>query len=209
MNDRLGITASPDPGMPSVFPQIILLNGACSSGKTTFCKSLRTLLPLPYFYYSSDQLVDSGMLPEVDRQTENMPFSWNLLRPRFFRGFHNSIAAFADSGAYLLVEHIVEHADWLHDLVRLLSPFKVYYVGVMCPMEEMERREKARGDRRIGEGRSHIEDGIHTWSGYDTVIDTAESTPEENARKLIASIQTLGSGETVFERLFQEKKRKR
>lgn len=143
------------------------------------------------------------MLPELDRQAENTPFSWNILRPRFFDGFHRSIAAFADSGAYLLVEHIVERPDWLSDLVRLLSPFKVHYVGVMCPMEEMERRERARGDRRIGEGRSHIEDGIHTWSGYDTVIDTAGFTPEENARKVISAIETMGSGKTVFERLFQ------
>lgn len=185
------------------FPQIILLNGACSSGKTTFCKSLRKLLPIPYLYYSSDQLVDSGMLPELDRQAENTPFSWNILRPRFFRGFHNSIAAFADSGANLLVEHIVERQEWFDDLVVLLSPFKVHYVGVMCPMEEMERRERDRGDRRIGEGRSHIEDGIHTWSGYDTIIDTAGFTPEENARKLISSMETLRTGKTVFETEFQ------
>jgi chloramphenicol 3-O phosphotransferase len=188
----------------SMFPQIILLNGACSSGKTTFCKSLRKHLPVPYLYYSSDQLVDSGMLPELDRKTDNTPFSWNILRPRFFSGFHKSIAAFANSGSYLLVEHIIEHPDWLGDLVRLLSAFRVHYVGVMCPMEEMERRERARGNRRIGEGRSHIEDGIHTWSGYDTVIDTAEFTPEENARKLISSIETLGSGKTVFEKKFRE-----
>lgn len=191
----------------SFFPQIILLNGACSSGKTTLCKALRKLLPVPYFYYSSDQLVDSGMLPEVDRQADNTPFSWNILRPRFFRGFHNSIAAFAASGNFLLVEHIVEHSDWLHDLVVLLNPFKVHYVGVMCPMEEMERREKARGDRSIGEGRSHLEDGIHTWSGYDTVIDTAASTPEENARKLIAAIKSMGNSKTVFEMKFQEMRR--
>ena len=188
----------------SVFPQIILLNGACSSGKTTICKSLRKLLPIPYFYYSSDQLVDAGMLPEVERHTGDTPFSWNVLRPRFFSGFHNSIAAFANSGSYLLVEHIVEQPAWLDELVRLLTPFKVHYVGVMCPMEEMERREKARGNRRIGEGRSHIEDGIHTWSGYDTVIDTAEFSPEENARKLIASIGSFGGGKTVFEMRFQE-----
>ena len=188
----------------SIFPRIILLNGACSSGKTTFCKALRKLLPLPYFHYSSDQLVDSGMLPELDRQTDNTPFSWNILRPRFFDGFHKSIAAFADSGAYLLVEHIVEYPEWFNDLVLLLSPYKVHYVGVMCPMEEMERRERLRGDRAIGEGRSHIEAGIHTWSGYDTVIDTAAVTPDENARKLISAIETLGSGETVFEMRFRE-----
>lgn len=186
------------------FPQIILLNGASSSGKTVFCGSLRKILPVPFFYYSSDQLVDSGMLPELDRYREDAPFSWNILRPRFFGGFHQSIAAFAGSGVNLLVEHIVEAPEWFDDLVRLLSPFRVHYAGIMCSLEEMERREAARGDRRIGEGRSHLEDGIHTWSGYDTVLDTSACSPEENARILMESIESLGSGGTVFAKRAQE-----
>ncbi len=185
-------------------PQIILLNGACSSGKTTLCKSLRRILPVPYYHYSSDQLVDSGMLPEVDRAVDNTPFSWNLLRPRFFEGFHNSIAAFAESGNHLLVEHVVEIPEWFENLVWLLRSFNVHYVGVMCSIEEMERREKARGNRRIGEGRSHLEAGIHAWSGYDTVIDTTEISADENAERLLSSIRNRGDGKTVFEVKLQE-----
>jgi chloramphenicol 3-O phosphotransferase len=179
-------------------PQIILLNGASSSGKTTLAHALLNDLPAPYLYYSSDQLVEAGVLSTVDRSTDDTPWSWNVIRPRFFSGFHRSIAAFAVSNR-LLVEHVVEYREWLDELVRLLSPFKVFYIGVFCPAEEVDRREAARGDRYTGEGRGHLDDGIHTWSDYDLEVDTHKVTPEENVRKILDAISRQGEGKTVFE----------
>ena len=76
------------------------------------------------------------------------------MRPHFFEGFHNCLPALASAGNNLIVEHIVETAEWMERLLRLLEPFDVYFVGIHCPLEELERREKARGDRRIGEART-------------------------------------------------------
>jgi chloramphenicol 3-O phosphotransferase len=61
-----------------MFPHIILLNGASSSGKTTLARELIKVLPLPYFYYSSDQLVEAGVLPNVDRSNSDTLWSWNV-----------------------------------------------------------------------------------------------------------------------------------
>jgi chloramphenicol 3-O phosphotransferase len=172
------------------FPQIILLNGASSAGKTTLGRALQAHLAHPYFYFSSDQLVESGILPAVDRQAVDGPWAWRTVRPRFFDGFHRCIAALAAAGNPLIVEHVVEFQTWCDDLVRLLAPFDVFFVGVHCPLDELERREQARGDRRVGEGRAHLEESVHTWGPYDFEVDTAMYSPGENAQLIAAALAT-------------------
>lgn len=161
---------------------IIFLNGASSSGKTTLGRALQKKLEQPYFYFSSDQLVDANILPNVDRSTNHGEFAWQVIRPRFFDGFHRCIAALAEAGNSLIVEHVLEYQSWLDDYVRLLAPYNVLFVGVHCPLEELERRERERGDRTVGEGRSHLLEGVHTWGEYDIEVDTSVYSPEENAR---------------------------
>ena len=160
---------------------IIFLNGASSSGKTTLGRALQQALDVPYFYISSDQLVEANILPAVDRDAQEGERSWRVIRPRFFDGFHRCIAALAGAGNSLIVEHVLEFPEWLDDCVRLLAPFDVFFVGVHCPLPELERRERERGNRTIGEGRSHLLDGVHTWGMYDFEIDTSLQSPEENA----------------------------
>jgi chloramphenicol 3-O phosphotransferase len=164
---------------------IIFLNGASSSGKTTLGRVLRALLDKPYFYLSSDQLVEARVLPRVDRSTSEGMWAWRTIRPHFFEAFHNCIAAFATAGIDLIVEHVLEFKSWYEDCVRLLNPFGVFHVGIHCPMEELERTERTRGNRWIGEGRSHIEDGIHTWGPYDFELDSSLQTVEDGARMII------------------------
>ena len=67
---------------------IIFLNGASSSGKTTLGRALQQTLDQPYFYLSSDQLVESKVLPVVERDdTYDGAWAWRMIRPRFFDGF--------------------------------------------------------------------------------------------------------------------------
>ncbi len=179
---------------------IILCNGASSSGKSTFIKQLLPELNKPFYYYSSDKLVDAGILPEVDRKNKNLINSWNIIRPKFFESFHRSIKAFADSGNDVIVEHVIEFEKWFYFLSELLRHHKVYYVKVYCPIDELSKREIERGDRFIGEGKSHIEDGIHTWSSYDLEIDTFNSSPTENIQK-IKDLLSENDTKTIFDKL--------
>jgi chloramphenicol 3-O phosphotransferase len=163
---------------------VILLNGASSSGKTTLARALQCALETPFLYFSSDQLVDAGVLPQLDRTVTTGPWAWQTLRPRFFDGFHRATAALAAAGNPLIVEHVIELRSWYHDLLELLADCDVFYVGVECPLPELERRERERGDRSIGEGRLHLADGVHTWGPYDLRVDTSLSTVEDNARRI-------------------------
>lgn len=181
--------------------QIIFLNGASSSGKTTLGRALQHTLRHPYFYFSSDQLVDANMLPHVDRNLEHGAWAWRTVRPRFFDGFHRCIPALASAGNALIVEHVLESQSWFDDCVRLLAPFDVFFVGVHCPLKELERRERERGDRTLGEGRSHLLEGVHTWGEYDFEVDTSVGSPLENAL-LIKTALTNKVEPSAFQRMY-------
>jgi chloramphenicol 3-O phosphotransferase len=152
--------------------RVILLNGASSSGKSTLARALQDALDEPFLHVSSDQFLEAGMLPA--RREEHGPFSWwHEMRPRFFAGFHGCLPALAAAGNDLIVEHVIEYPTWRNDLAGLLAGLDVFLVGVHCDLDELDRRERARGDRRIGEGRGHVETNrIHMFGRYDFTVDT-------------------------------------
>ncbi|WP_158817754.1 chloramphenicol phosphotransferase CPT family protein [Methylocapsa sp. S129] len=157
--------------------RIILLNGTSSAGKSTLAKELRVRLEPQFHYYSSDQLADARFRP-LDKDVR---FQY---REAFFEGFHRSIPAFAEVGLDLLVEHIVERQSWADDLKALLSPFNVFWVGVHAPAAEIERRERLRGNRQIGEGAYHLK--THDFCRYNLEIDTTQPL-EQNVETILTA----------------------
>ena len=133
--------------------RIILVNGASSSGKSTLSQALQAMLDEPFWHYSIDHF-RTGVLPWSRIAQGN--FAWPALRPAYFDGFHRCLPALAGAGNDLIVDHIIETKAWLADLLRLLAPIDVYFVGLHCPLPELERRERERGDRRIGEARTGL-----------------------------------------------------
>jgi chloramphenicol 3-O phosphotransferase len=161
--------------------KIILVNGASSSGKTTLCTALQATLDAPFWHYSFDHFRPPGVLPW--RRIDAGDFTWQDMRPAFFEGFHRCLPALAGAGNNLIVEHIVETAAWMSRLVRLLSSVDVFFVGVHCPLAELERRERLRGDRRDGEARQdHAV--VHTFGTYDLEIDSTRPL-DDNVRAVI------------------------
>jgi chloramphenicol 3-O phosphotransferase len=180
--------------------RIIFLNGASSSGKSTLAKALQAALDEPFLHVSSDHLVDAGFLPE--RREEGGPFDWwHQMRPRFFEGFHRCLPAFAEAGNNLIVEHIIEFASWRRELATLLAGLDVYLVGVHCDLDELDRRERERGDRRAGEGRTHIEiDGIHTFGRYDLDVDTTAGVNADLVQSVLTAWRQRTPERALFDR---------
>ncbi|MEU4244310.1 AAA family ATPase [Actinoplanes sp. NPDC026619] len=167
--------------------RIIFLNGASSSGKSTLAARLQIALDEPFLHVSSDQFVAAGMLPE--RRENNGPFDWwHEVRPRFFAGFHRCLPALAEPGNDLIVEHIIEFRTWRTELAALLEGLDVFLIGVHCALDELDRREHLRGDRRIGEGRAHVEvDSIHTFGPYDLDVDTTAGVDVDLVDSILAA----------------------
>src|SRR6266508_2352878 len=143
------------PASDALSGKIILLNGASSSGKSTLARGLQARLDEPFWHVSIDHFNAAKVLPEA--RIASGEFQWGALRPRFFDGFHRCLPALAEAGNNLIVEHIVETDEWMHRLLRLLRHLDVFFVGLHCSVPELEARERARGDRRIGEARADHE----------------------------------------------------
>ena len=176
--------------------RIILLNGASSAGKSTLAQALQRCLPLPFWHYSIDHLLAAKMLPR-DR-IDSGEFPWPAQREQFFDGFHNSIPAFAAAGNHLIVEHIIETAAWMQRLQGLLDKLDVFFVGVHCPLEELERRERQRGDRRIGEARADFA-VTHGFGHYDFECSMTDEANVVASR--VADAWAMRSGPGAFRTL--------
>lgn len=163
---------------------VILVNGASSAGKSTLCRTIQARMREPFWHYSIDHF-RAGVLP-WDRIRAG-EFAWSSLRPAFFDGFHRCLPALAAAGNHLIVEHIVETDAWLADLVRLLAPFDVFFVGVHCPLDVLEARERLRGDRRPGEARGDFAT-VHVNRRYDVEVDGTQDAVA-NAEAVIAAWQ--------------------
>lgn len=177
------------PRQVSAGGKIILLNGASSSGKSTLAHALQGKIELPFWHISIDHLRDAGVLP-LDR-IRNGEFIWRELREPFFEGFHLALPAYARAGNNLIVEHIVETRIWMQRLIHLLSAFDVFFVGIHCNVDELERREALRGDRHAGDARRDSET-VHQHAAYDLEIDSTQalSTNVDNVLRAWRSRQS-------------------
>jgi chloramphenicol 3-O phosphotransferase len=127
-------------------------------------------------------------------------FDWlRVMRPRFFAGFHRCIRGMADAGNDLIVDHVIEFADWRAELAALLGGLDVFLVGVHCDPAELERRELARGDRRPGEALGHLqEDRIHELGPYDLEVDTTAGVSGELVERIAAAWRARAGRSALF-----------
>ena len=163
--------------------QIIFLHGASSSGKSTIAKKLQARIEKPFWHISIDHLRDSGVLPSSRFRAGE--FNWADARKAFFDGFHASLAAYADAGNDLILEHILDTEGWLETLDNLLRDHDVFFVAVHCPLEMLIEREKARGDRPMGSARRDYET-IHVGKTYDIELNSADGA-DANVERLLAA----------------------
>ena len=180
--------------------KIILINGASSSGKSTLARQLQQTLPMPFWHFSFDHLRDSDALPMA--RIRSGEIDWSTMRPAVFDGFHRCLPVLAEAGNNLIVEHIIENERWMSDLVTLLTGLDVLFVGVHCPLPELERRERERENRRVGEARQdyHV---IHSFAEYDIEIDSTQP----NQTNVITIINAWKSRQSpsAFERMAARK----
>lgn len=174
---------TPPPG------QLILINGASSAGKTTLCRALRDALPDtatgPFLHFSLDFFMfDADVLPRMPRGKLR---DWQRIRPQVFDGFYRCPLALLGAGNNLVVDIIIKTAQQWDRLRELLAPYDVYLVGLRCPLEELERRELARGDRRMGDARSAAQT-VHTFGPHDLELDCEDALQHNVARVNIARV---------------------
>ena len=184
--------------------RIILLNGASSSGKTSIARELQKLLEEPYMRLGIDTVF--AMIPEKckcgdlerlkafvwvpkHKASPEVHISVGYLGHKVMTGFHRACVSICSAGINMIIDHVLFDPRWTEECFEMFSPFAVCFVGVWCPVDVLETRERERGDRQIGLARftaAHAH--THLGQGYDLVVDTSASSPEECAKQIIRHI---------------------
>jgi chloramphenicol 3-O phosphotransferase len=169
-------------------PQVIVLNGGSSSGKTAVAHALQgALLPTPWLRLGVDALLDAlpAAAPGIDfgEHGEVMPGEgFRAMEAAWLAG----IAAMARAGARIIFEDVFLGGAASQDRIRRhLGGLDILWVGVRCDVAAAAARERARKDRVIGMASSQAET-VHAGVVYDVEVDTSHAAPEACARVIAA-----------------------
>ncbi|HEY3708156.1 MAG TPA: AAA family ATPase [Amycolatopsis sp.] len=175
--------------------RVILLNGPSSSGKSAIGRAMLPLLPDPWFLVPVDGI--SGMRStQYTRAREDAEVREMLRRTR--RGYHRVVAALVSTGNDVIMDYPLSEPWRLDDLLDVLDGYDVTLVEVRCSAEELDRRERARGDRPAGLAASQTQ--VYSHEDNDIVVDTTHRSAADCAREVVDRIDDLGSPK-AFERL--------
>jgi chloramphenicol 3-O phosphotransferase len=166
---------------------ILVLNGTSSSGKTTILNALQTVLDEPFLNAGIDKFI--WMLPGryldrplwddvLGRATEA-----GATGLRLFSGMHHAIAALARQGNNVLADHVLVEPAWVEECACLFSDLPAYLIGLRCPLDVVEARERMRRDRTLGQARAQF-DLVHARGFYDLEVDTSCLSVDECARAI-------------------------
>lgn len=173
--------------------RIIFLNGTSSSGKSSIARELLRILDEPYFHMPVDSF--HAMRSRREMPAEELP---GVLH-RTWRGYHRAVAGMAAAGNNVVVDHVLSEEWRLLDCLELFPARDVVLVGVHCSLEELRRREQARGDRPAGLAARQF-GHVHAHGRYDIECDTTSAGAADCARRIRAFLpqRTLP---TAFEAL--------
>jgi chloramphenicol 3-O phosphotransferase len=175
--------------------RLLFLNGASSSGKSSIAKALQEMIEEPCIHLCIDDYLGAFQKGLWDKQEIGQP-AW----PSIIAGFHAAAAAIAREGNLVIVDDVLEEdPPWVENLLALFDGLEVVFIGVHCPLEELERRESGRGDRKAGMARLQFEQ-VHARAIYDIEVDTSVQSPEACAAT-IADYLSSGQRPTAFEQL--------
>lgn len=178
-------------------PQLILVNGPSSAGKTTLCRALQAALAEPYLVTGFDDFIfmsapryyrgaDTGRQNErdaytalgVEMVTTSAPGTPPSVTAKFgpvFRRLVDSMApavrALVDGGNAVIFDHVLHDRSMYESWRAAAAGLDVFTVGVTCPLDILEVRERSRGDRVLGRARGLV-DVVHSFMTYDLTVDT-------------------------------------
>ena len=96
-------------------------------------------------------------------------------------------ATIARNGMDLILDEVVLDHDLKQDWHDRLAGINTYWVGIHCALPELDRRERQRGDRLIGQARGQF-DLVHAGMRYHLEIDTTSISPGNAAAAIVTAL---------------------
>lgn len=174
---------------------VVILNGTSSAGKSSLAKALQAQSPVPYLHLGIDTMVfalpkrylNPPLWQEVFQYTWPEPGTLVIeagpLGHQLISGLHDAVAALAQAGNNVIVDHVLLEPRWVQECAQRLGGLPALLVGVYCPLAIVEQRERDRQDRTLGQARAQF-DKVHAHGLYDVTVDTSLATPEACAAQL-------------------------
>ena len=164
---------------------IVVLNGASSSGKTTLARELQLTFQEPYLRFGTDTV--HSMLPSRfagGKKTQNE----NIVRTAIL-GMNSCAATFADAGNNVIVDTVMLNRESVAECARALVRYRAFFIGLFCDDGELRRRSSGRGRDMVNIALQQAR-YVHTHSIYDLKISTEGKSPSvmaEQVRNLVNS----------------------
>ncbi|MFD5367020.1 chloramphenicol phosphotransferase CPT [Streptomyces sp. NPDC127103] len=174
-------------------PQIIILNGGSSAGKSGIVRCLQAVLPDPWLAFGVDSLIDAMPL-RMQSSDDGIDFDADggVSVGADFRALEGAwaqgVAAMARAGARVIVDDVFLSGAAAQDRWRtFVGDLDVLWVGVRCDSAVAEGREVARGDRIAGMAAKQA-DTVHRGVTYDVEVDTTRTESLECARVIASHV---------------------
>lgn len=179
--------------------QVVLLNGASSSGKTTIARQLLADFTTPWFHMGVDMF---GAMRAEERTHELQPSEIREVLRRTRAGFHRAVAGMAEAGNDIVMDHVLSEPWRLPDLLTVMQGIDVVFVGVHCSAADLTHREQRRPDRVSGTALSQSAT-VHTHGLYDVEVNTSVATVKVCSAQIRDFLQRIPGPTTraFFDRL--------
>jgi len=178
--------------------RIVLLNGAGSVGKSSIARAIQALARDIYLHVQMDTFLE--MMPaRTLNAPEGLRFETveiggkpvthvhsGLAQARALNGMRHAIAAMAAEGNNMIVDDVLFPGD-LDAYCTLLTAHDFKRVGLHAPLDVLETREHARGDRILGLSRAQI-DLVHKGAAYDLELDTGALSIQQCAQRIVEAL---------------------
>ncbi|HIF5585252.1 TPA: chloramphenicol phosphotransferase CPT family protein [Vibrio parahaemolyticus] len=184
---------------------VIILNGASSSGKSSIARELQSILPRNYLHIGIDTFISmmpdkSNSLDCSNKIADGFYFQQEVLEGKTVQriqsgsygrevnqAYHSTVKHLADLGLGVIVDDVMNGSGEQKLWNLALGSTNTLFVGVHCSLDVLTERERSRGDRVQG---SAAEQALRVHQGviYDLELSTSNDTAKECAQQIATHI---------------------
>lgn len=163
-------------------PEIILLNGPSSAGKSSIAAKMQNILT----NQGKDAVIIS--LDDYLKMSVEEPI-WEDDVYETVPAMSADIAKELKSGKTVIIDHVITSSRIYDSLLSATAGHAMKTVLIQCDPEILKKREAARGNRFAGSAQASSQ-YLYPASGYDLAVDTSENTPQQTAGIIIRTFFT-------------------
>lgn len=158
-------------------PELLLLNGPSSAGKSSIASELQARLRGAGIDAVTVALDDYLPMSAQERIWEDDVYAVNTALCR-------DAAQALGQGRSVVVDHVLTSARIYEALSAAAAGYRMKKILVRCDPEELRRREAARGNRWVGSAEASLQ-YLYPQRGYDLCVDSTKTEPSALAETIM------------------------